>query len=191
MQFLNTTQSTKSILFVQITVPPGALAGTPLRGSWRGINFSTVCPEGVGPGQRFVLKLPNSQANEYEQVNPANTKTVSLIHLVIKSLTLHLQTLLCLVQTCKGCSNILGPMELPWQVAVEQEFWVFPNLDISSWLQTLRFNERTESSDVIVSALHPLPRPDENAIQIRDVNQMLFRYAGVTVGTEKYRSTDS
>ena len=73
---------------------------------------------------------------------------------------------------------MLHSVHLPWQVAVEMEFRCYSDLDISSWVQTLRVPD-SEIFAVIVSALHPLPRGDVQSVQINDVDEMISRYAGV------------
>ena len=110
-------------------------------------------------------------------LNQPNTRALSLINLVIRSLALDLQTLLHLVETCKGISEILDSVHLPWQVAVKTEFWRYPDLDISSWVQTLHFPLK-HCAD-LVSALHPLPH-EGRRIQINDVDEIIPRYAGVS-----------
>ena len=51
-------------------MPPGAVAGTPLRGSWRGNDFSTTCPAHVEPGQRFVVVLPDAKNGMDAELDP-------------------------------------------------------------------------------------------------------------------------
>ena len=53
-----------------MTVPFGALPGTALRCSWRGVNFLATCPELVGPGQRFVVVLPDAANDHGASIDP-------------------------------------------------------------------------------------------------------------------------
>ena len=100
--------------------------------------------------------LPEGKSHGYSQYDVAeetdhrNTFALSLTQFVIKSLALDLQTLLNFVQTCRGCSRMLDSLELPWQVAVKQEFWYYPDLDITTWIQT----RDHAVSKTFVSALH-------------------------------------
>ena len=104
-----------------------------------------------------------------QPIKHPNVFSLSLMRLVVKSLTLDLQTLLHFFQTCKGCFKMLDSVKLPWQVAVEQEFMDYPNLDIKSWNQTL-----TSSSDSrVVSALHPVPRTDAQHCLHWDNDEMI------------------
>ena len=94
-----------------------------------------------------------SQYDAAEETDHRNTFALSLIQFVIKSLALDLQTLLNFAQACRGGSRMLDSLELPWQVAVKQEFWYYPDLDITTWIQT---RDRTHHavSKTFVSALH-------------------------------------
>ena len=110
--------------------------------------------------------LPGGKSHGYSQYDAAeetdhrNTFALSLTQFVIKSLALDLQILLNFAQTCRGCSRMLDSLELPWQVAVKQEFWYYPDLDITTWIQT---RDPTHAlSKKFVSALH---RPSNEAPQ--------------------------
>ena len=48
----------------QVTVPQGSVAGTRLTGTWQGLAFSVLIPDGVIPGQRFVAELPQTEEQE-------------------------------------------------------------------------------------------------------------------------------
>ena len=95
-------------------------------------------------------------------------------------MTLDMQTLLHIMQTCHGCSEMKS-VNLPWQVAVEHEFGrYYIRLDIRSWIQHLRLRRpmRKPTGDAggyfagrRVSILHPLP--DYNA---RKFDSRLKRY---------------
>ena len=51
-------------------MPPDAIPGSTLVGSWRGIRFSAVCPDGVNPGERFVALLSESKNDESTALDP-------------------------------------------------------------------------------------------------------------------------
>ena len=51
-------------------MPPGAVAGTTLRGSWQGNDFSMACPEHVEPGQRFVVVLSDAKNGMEAELDP-------------------------------------------------------------------------------------------------------------------------
>ena len=51
-------------------MPPGAVAGTTLRGSWQGNDFSMTCPEHVEPGQRFVVVLSDAKNGMEAELDP-------------------------------------------------------------------------------------------------------------------------
>ena len=115
---------------------------------------------------KLSLLLPGGKSHGYsydaaEETDHRNTFALSLTQFVIKSLALDLQTLLNFVQTCRGCSRMLDSLELPWQVAVKQEFWYYPDLDITSWIQT-RDCIHHALCKTFVSALH---RPSNKAAQ--------------------------
>ena len=91
-----------------------------------------------------------------------NTFSVSLACLIIKSLSVDLQTLLNFLKTCKGCYEMLESLKFPWKVAVEQEFrGCYRDLDITSWIQT-RDCIHHALCKTFVSALH---RPSNKAAQ--------------------------
>ena len=86
-----------------------------------------------------------------------NIFSLSLSRLVITSLNLDLKTLLHFVKTCKGCYEILESVELPWQLAVEQEFRPDRHLDIGTWFQTLS-PTNPDDFPYFSSILHPVPQ---------------------------------
>ena len=54
----------------KVTVPVGAVPGTVLRCSWRGVDFLAKCPELVGPGQRFVVVLTDAANDNSAKLDP-------------------------------------------------------------------------------------------------------------------------
>ena len=131
---------------------------------------------------RQVLVVENSK-NEKLDTSPRqfpNIFALSLIRLIVASSILDLQTLLNFAKTCKGCSEMLESLERAWKVAVEHKFCRYHDLDIRSWIQTLvisvpvnprknkkRKKRHQERRQIIVSALHPLPRAGAEALKFQ------------------------
>ena len=119
------------------------------------------------------LNRARTHAHTQEEQRPRNQKhpntfSVSLVCLIIKSLSVDLQTLLNFLKACKGCYEMLDSLEFPWKVAVEQEFRdCYRDLDITSWIQ-----RSSRASAMRVSALHPLNHACNLAsgISVRCVN---------------------
>lgn len=52
-----------------MTAPLGSATGVHLIGTWKGIGFSVIVPPNVAPGERFVVKLAQTQ-NADDQTPP-------------------------------------------------------------------------------------------------------------------------
>ena len=114
----------------------------------------------------FASSFESKTSREDKQLQQhPNSFSMSLILLVIQSLTLDMQTLLHIMQTCHGCSEMQS-VNLPWQVAVEHQFRrYYISLDIQSWIQRLRVSDvHGDFAGRYLSILHPLP--GGNAVEV-------------------------
>ena len=101
----------------------------------------------MGESMELVSSPFESKISREDKQHP-NSFSMSLILLVIQSLTLDMLTLLNIMQTCHGCSEMKS-VNLPWQVAVEHEFRrYYIRLDIRSWIQSLRVRHPADDADV-------------------------------------------
>ena len=108
------------------------------------------------------------------QCNP-NILATSLARFVVTSLALDLQTLLDIIKTCKACSPMLESVELPWQVAVQQAYSNYLDVDPRSWMQKLYVMTTPDLKIItrVVSVLHPVTQTNLNLVQTRNVNEVI------------------